>query len=352
MREPQKTYIEISTTSIIKVLLVLFLLWFLYMTRDIVLIVFIALLLASLLEPFVSWMRQRGVPPGASVLLVYIGMFGVLGLIISLLINPISTQTTQLIETFSRQWGHLTQLPALEAVRERYDLTNAVQRAIEFIQTGFSSASGNVVSKVTGFFGGLVSFFVVLVITFYLLSEESALKRILRSIVPVQVQPYLFRLFSRVQDKLGLWLRGQLVLSSIIFALVFVGLSLLQVKYALVLALIAGLMEFIPYIGPMFAAFIAVFLTVFQSPLKALFILILYVVIQQIENHILVPKVMQKAVGLNPVVSIIALLIGARLGGVIGVILAIPVVTALSVFITDFIDAESAKEPVLPHDAH
>jgi len=115
--------------------------------------------------------------------------------------------------------------------------------------------------------------------------------------------------------------------------MVYLGLLILGVKYALILALIAAIGEAVPYLGPIMTAIPAVFLAFVQSPIKALLVLILFILVQQLENHILVPKVMQKAVGLNPISSIIALLIGAKIGGIVGMILAIPVATAASVVI-------------------
>ena len=127
-----------------------------------------------------------------------------------------------------------------------------------------------------------------------------------------------------------------MILSILVGLLVFLGLSLLQIKYAAILAILAGLLEFVPYVGPVFAAIPALFLGFSQAGIvKMLLVLLMYIVLQQLENHILVPKVMQKAVGLNPIVSIIALLAGAQLAGFIGVLIAIPVATALSVFIED-----------------
>jgi predicted PurR-regulated permease PerM len=143
---------------------------------------------------------------------------------------------------------------------------------------------------------------------------------------------------------LGLWLRGQLILSFSIFLLVFLALSVLNIKYALILAIIAGILEFIPYLGPSFSGFIAVSLTFLHSPFQALLVLILYIVIQVFENNILVPNVMRHAVGLNPVISISALLIGATLGGFVGVIVAIPVATSLNVIFQDFLDKKRSTE--------
>jgi predicted PurR-regulated permease PerM len=104
---------------------------------------------------------------------------------------------------------------------------------------------------------------------------------------------------------------------------------ILDVEYALILALVAFICEFVPYIGPMIAAVAAIFVAFIESPLLALFVLVLFIVIQQAENHILVPRIMQQAVGLNPIISIIAVMIGFKLAGLVGIILAIPVATAI-----------------------
>lgn len=152
-------------------------------------------------------------------------------------------------------------------------------------------------------------------------------------------------LANRMQSKIGLWLRGQLILSFIIFLLIYVALSILGVKYALILALVAGMTEFVPYLGPILAAVPAIILVFAQSGfVMALFVAIIYYLVQLIENNIIVPKVMQKVVGLNPIVSIAVLMIGFNLGGVVGAILSIPVATAVSVFVKDVFDNKMANE--------
>ena len=141
-----------------------------------------------------------------------------------------------------------------------------------------------------------------------------------------------------MQEKIGLWLRGQLVLCLIIFLMSWLGLSLLGVKYSLVLAVFAGVTEFIPYLGPFLGAIPAVFVGFTQAPYLCLLVIILYIVIQQTENLFLVPMVMKKAVGLNPVIVIISMLIGGTMAGILGILVALPVATAISVVFSDFVD--------------
>ena len=196
-------------------------------------------------------------------------------------------------------------------------------------------------------FGGIISFFIILVITFYLVVEEDGMKRFIKSITPTKHQPYVSQLINKMQLKMGHWLRGQLLLSLIIFAMVFVVLSIFGIKYALILALVAGIFEIIPYLGPIMAAIPAVFFAFAQSPSKALLVIVIYFLIQRVENDIIVPRVLGKSVGLNPLVVILAILIGAKLGGAVGALLAVPVTTALSVYFMDVIAAKKTRETKL-----
>jgi len=340
----KKVNIEISTNTIIKVLIVLFLLWIIYLIRDVVAILFFTIILVSILEPTVNWLRAKKIPKTLSVIIVYLCLVALFALVIVLIVPPIADQTSQLSENFPQYWVKIQQdYSNLTDFFGRYGITQGIENSLENFKLQLPDSSG-IFSRVGDFLSAIVSLFVILVITFYILVQESAIKRILRSLLPGKSIPYAIQLVNRIQKKLGLWLRGQLILGFLIFLLVYLGLTLLKVKYALILAIIAGLLEFIPYLGPLISGFLAVLLTLFQSPLKALLVLILYLAIQTIENHVLVPKVMQKTVGLNPVISIFALLIGAKLGGIIGLILAIPTVTVLSVFIQDFVDKKMEEE--------
>lgn len=347
----KKVNIEISTNTIIKVLIVLFLLWILYLIQEVVAIVFFSIILVSILEPSFAWLRRKKVPKIVAILLLISIVIALIALIVILLVPPIIDQANQISESFPAFWQTITtEFSNLRIFLDNYGISEKIQSSLENFEWKLPQASGGLFSKVSNFFSGIVSIFIVFIITFYLLVEENAIKKVLKSIVPSSSLPYAYQMVNRVQTKLGLWLRGQLILGFIIFAAVYIGLSILGVEYALILAIIAGLLEFIPYLGPLISGFIAVTLTLFHSPIQALLVLILYLVIQAAENHIFVPMVMKKAIGLNPVISIIALLIGGKLAGIVGVILAIPVVTAISVFAEDFFEKKRDEEMRLEED--
>ena len=184
---------------------------------------------------------------------------------------------------------------------------------------------------------------------FYLVIEEDAAKRLFRHLTPKKHQAYIVGLVNRMQEKLGHWLRGQLLLMLIVGLLTYVMLLVMGVEYPLVLGVFAGFAELVPYAGPIIAAIPAIVIAFVSSPVKAVIVALLYFGIQQLENTVLTPKIMQKSVGLNPVISLMVLLIGfhaAPLFGMpefVGAILAIPVTTVLSVGLRDVVDYYDQK---------
>jgi len=343
MEKSQKIILDISIVAILKVVAVLLMLFFFYLIRDILIIFVVALILATLINPLADWFAKKRIPRALAVLLIYIILIGVLVSILTLLIPPLVEQSGQLIKKLSAYWDSVvSQVSALKNLAITKGFVGNSD-ALSSLESGLSKALGGVFSTLSGVFGGVVTTILILVLTFYMVVEGDALKKFFKSIAPEKYRPHLVGLMTRAQHKIGLWLRGSLMLGLIVGIFVYVGLTILGVKYALVLALLAGILELLPYFGPPIAAIPAVFLAFSQAPIKGLLVLALYVIVQQLENNILVPKVMQKAIGLNPVVSILSLGIGFKLAGFLGALLAIPIATAISVFVIDFIALKNRK---------
>lgn len=336
--------INISTLTIVKILLIVLLLYFLFLIKDVVVILFVSLILASALDPWVDWLQKKKIPRSASVAFIYLIAISIIGSILFLLIPPISQEFGQLASNFPQYFEKIMSgFSNLKEFSTRYGFYDNIKSSLEALSSSLQGAATGVFSTVAGFIGGIMSFFLIMVLTFYMVVEENAIKKLIWSIAPTKHQPYIMHLINRMQQKIGFWLRGQLILSLVVFVFVYAGLSILGVEYALVLALMAFILEMVPYIGPTLAAIPAVLLALTQSPMLALFVAIYYYITQQIENNILVPKIMQKAVGLNPIVSISVLLIGFKLAGILGAMLSIPVATAVNVFIQDlFIKKDSS----------
>ncbi|MFH0951956.1 MAG: AI-2E family transporter [Patescibacteria group bacterium] len=333
-------------SSIIKILLVLLLLAFLYAVRDVVLIIFVSLVFASAIDPWIdSLQKRRKMPRFLSILLIYILVIGVVVLAVSLLVPAISNQVGQLTENFPNVVDRIISgFSSAQQTNEGASLLTSIQGTLENVNQSLSKITSSIFSGIASLFGGIVMLIGILFLTFYMTLEEQGVEKFVKAIAPVNYQPYFIQLIRRIQERLGLWLRGQLILGLIIGALSFVGLVILGVPYPLVLALIAGITELVPIIGPILGAIPAVFIALTVSPWKALFVIILYLVIQQLENNLVVPKVMQRVAGLNPIVVIIIMLIGAKLAGIVGIILAVPAAIIGDCFLHDLLKKRRQHE--------
>jgi len=343
MAEQKRLEYQISTASIIKVLLIIGVVAFLWLIRGILGLLFVSIILASAFNPLVAWLQKRKIPRGFGIVLIYIVILGLLTAIITLVATPVTQEIASLTHNFPQYrtvlidaWNNLQAISG--GALDSYNLQNSLS------SFSLPGATSGIFAFLQAVFGGIFAFFLVLIMTFYLTVEEQALRNFIKVLTPDAYQPYVMQLWTKVQTRLGYWLRAQLILSLVIFTLTYIGLSLLQVKYALVLALLAGAFELVPYVGPMLSAIPAIFLTFVQTPYLALFVLVLYFIIQQLENSFIVPKVMGKITGLNPIVVLIAVLIGAKVGGIVGTLMAVPVATVLSTFLYDFNNREDSAK--------
>ncbi len=338
--EERRHGIDISTLTILKVVFIVLLLWLLWTIRSVVLLFLISIIISSAIDPVADFLRKRRIPRALSVLLVYALFLGLLALVGFLMVPPITQQFEQISKTdlydrFVSQVGVY-----------RENLTHSEWgRALNDSIKDFAGTLGGTLFQTTkGVVTGIVGVITVLTISFYLTAEENGMKNFIKHLAPYKHQVYVMGLVNKIQRKVGAWVLGQIILSVVIFGLTFIGLTVLKVEYALVLALIAGILELVPYIGPFIAAIPATLFAFLQNPPLAIAVIILYLVIQQLENHIIVPVVMSKSVGLNPVLVILAVLVGGTLAGIMGALIAIPVVSGISVFVADMM--ESNDEPV------
>ena len=338
--------ISISTGTIIRVICIFLVLGFLFLIKNVLALFFVAIIMSAAFDPFIDYLQKKKIPRALSIIGVYVIFLTLVGGSFYLLSGPIADQIRDMSRDFPQYYQKINQ--GLDSMG-KIDITDnqTVNNSLAFVTSSLSKATTGIFSFLVSLFGGLISFFIILVITFYLVVEEDGMKRFIRSLTPTRHQPYISQLINKMQVKMGYWLRGQLLLSVIIFFMVFIILSFAGVKYALILALIAGIFEIIPYLGPLISAIPAVFFAFAQSPSKALLVVLLYFIIQRVENDIIVPKVLGKSIGLNPLVVILAILIGARIGGAVGALLAVPVTTALSVYFDDLMSTKRKRETKL-----
>lgn len=330
--------IKISNSAAVKLFIVGASLIFLYFASSVIVevgsIIFVALIIAATFHDPVTWLEQRKVPRVLAVLLLYVILFLIIALIVYIIFPPLISQVISLSGNFPDYVQSIG--GGIDYWVAKYQLQNQAQGILMEVGSYLEKYASGIFATVIGIFGGLISTLAILVISFYLTLNAREAKRFVVSLVPTKRRDYASNLFGRMQIKMGKWLRGQLFLMVIIGVLIYIGLFSLNVKYALILALLAGLFEIIPWLGPWLAGVIAVALVFLQSPFLALLVLILYIVVQQLENNLIVPLVMKKAVGLNPVIVIVALLIGGKLAGVLGAVLAVPSAAILGEIVRDY----------------
>ncbi len=332
-----KTTIDISSSAIWRIIFVILLLTFLYIIKDILVLLFFAVIIASAVDLPARYFDKLKIPRLLSALLIYVVFLGLLIGLLVVFIPSFAREVKEFSTEFPNYADELYQkFQRLQDSSLRFkNIIDEIQGVLGNLGDRLRELAANVFSKTLGIFGGLVSFLLVIVISFYLAVQKNGIKNLLRGITPKEHESYVLDLWERAQKKMGHWLQGQLVLAIVVGAAVYLGLYLLNVRFALLLAIIAGILELVPYIGPVLAGIPAVILAFFQAPILALWVIILYVVVQQLENYLLVPLIMRKAVGLHPVVVIIALLIGGKLLGILGILLAVPAAAVIAEFFHD-----------------
>lgn len=322
--------IEISYKTIIFSVFLLVSLWLVYLIKDILLALFVSLILMLALNPAVSKLQSLKLPRWLAILIVYLFLvFLFIGGIVGV-IPPLVEQTNSLVNLVINFSGKLQFLGFTP------DKLQLQIRELGGLPTQIVKLALSVVSNI-------VAIFAILVVTFYLLVERQKLDQYVTVLFGAKGNGKAKRIVARLESKLGGWVRAQSFLMVFIGGLSYLGFRILGLKSALPLAILAGVFEIIPSIGPTVSALVASSIALIDSPVMGLLTLLWAFIIQQVENNFLVPKVMEKSVGVNPIITILSLAIGFKLAGVVGAILAIPVFLALQIVVSEFFSGKKVE---------
>jgi len=320
--------IEISHKTIIFTVVFLALLYITYLILDVLLLLFIAFLISTAINPLVTKLENYKIPRGLSIAVVYILLLGGLVGAIAGIVPPLVTETSKLI----------AQIPIPESISNDIKNLNINLQDLDVIASQLNS-----IPKVLGLIGSAFTvvavMLTVLVVSFYILKER---KHLYKSFVWIfaenKAKEKAENLVNRIEQQIGGWVRGELALMLIVGTLTFIGLRLLNISFALPLAIIAGLFEILPSIGPTISAIPAIIIAfITTTPTMAIAVTALYILVQQLENSFIVPFIMRKAAGINPIVTILTVLIGFRLGGFGGAALSIPLYLVLRVSYKEYL---------------
>ncbi len=314
--------VEISHRTIFFTVLFILAIFLIFQIKEIILLIFVSFILMSALSPAVEYLEKYNLPRPLAIMCIYIILLSLVGIIGTIIIPPLVYQSVKLA-------GTLPEFINSIVPNSNIDLNTLFQQIIP--------VGEGVVRVSLGLFSNVLAIVTLLVVTFYLLLDKKKFEDYLADFIGKEAGKQTFVVLTEIETKLGAWVRGELILMSIIGLITYIGLLILRVDYALPLAIFAGLLEIVPIIGPIVSAIPAVLVALSTSWGLAVVVITLYTLIQQFENHLIVPTVMRRAVGLPPLVTILALMVGSRLAGVGGALLSVPIVVILQVLIRTYL---------------
>lgn len=364
MQDSQRPISVIITpgTIITAILMVLGLATLFYL-KDLVLIVLTAIVISSSIEPGVLWLMRYRLPRVLSVLSIYVIVLGTFIGGLYFFVPVVTDEASQIIAKLPTNLSAFgvdtitvegSQLLAQEAntVSSLFNGSfSQLVNTVKDMQSAFSDSSEGILRSVTTVFGGIFSFVLIIVLSFYFAMQETGIDDFIRVVSPVKYQAYVLDLWRRSHMKIGLWMQGQLLLSLLIGVLVYLGLEIIyqgvgvtDSRYSFLLAIIAAMFELIPVFGSFMAAIPGIAIAFIDGgSTLAIAVLFWYVIVNQFQSNLIYPLVVKKIVGVPPLLVILALIAGAQLAGFLGIIIAVPLAAALQEFVSD-IQKKKQKE--------
>lgn len=332
---------------------------FFYRIGDILILFFVSLLFAAALDPMVDLLERRKVPRSLGVIIIYLLVLFAIGLLVSRLVPIIAKELGELADKVQDFITNIIQgkielpafmerfRPAIKNFFEGVDVGQLVdyKKFLTDLASNLKDVAGSVFKSVLVIFNGFFNMILVLVITFLMIVDERGIDKFILSLFPGRYSDYIHQKSEAIKEKMGYWLRGQVVLCIVVGLLVYLGLFAVglftkPVEYAATIALVAGFTELIPYVGPFIAWLVALPIVANQSLVLIIWMTVVMYIVQVLENNVIVPVVMKRAVGISPIFVMFAMLVGFEYLGVLGMILGVPVATAVSIFVKDYTEKE------------
>jgi predicted PurR-regulated permease PerM len=317
--------IIISTKTVLIAFLMILGFYVVYRLGHIIGLFAVALLIVFALEPFIKKIMNltvlnKKVSRTAAVAFAYLSLVLLVAVFLTIWLPPFVTETQKLLKNLPKIANNIT-------LSDQWNL-----RLSDFMPQA-SVVSGNVLSAGLSIFSNITTMFSVFIMALYMSLDWPNVKRRVSSLFPSKADDLIFDGIDEVEQSLGNWVKGEAILMLVVGLASFIGLLLLDVPYPLSLGLISGLLEIVPMVGPVISAVFAAIIALADSPAKAVGVVILFIIIQQLENNFLVPKVMQKVSGFSPLVILFALLVGSEFFGMTGAVMAVPGAMALGIII-------------------
>lgn len=335
--------LDISWKTIIKISITIAVFYIVFSIKDILVWFIFALVISILFNPVIDFLQKRMIPRILGSVLVYVVFLGIFVLLVYLLVPLFSYEIQQFIKTLPEYFEKIS--PSLKGLG--FQAFEGAESFIEAFNNTLKAIGANIFNVLFVFFGGVFTTIFVLATAIFLSCEEKMMERTLVLIFPKKYEANALNIWQRSQKKVVGWFGARILACLFVGVTTYITLLLFNVKYPFTLGLFAGVFNFIPYVGPAIAA-VVFFLIIFPTePLKAIFVLIAFGLIQQIEGGIISPLLMKKIIGLPPALVLLSLVIGAKLWGVMGAILVVPLAGILFEFTREFLQKRKEKEVVV-----
>jgi predicted PurR-regulated permease PerM len=334
----EKYQLEISYQTIFKIFFFILALVFLFYIQQVIVALFAAFVLSTVTNPMADAAEKRNLPRAASAPLIFIGVLAFVGIIFYWIIPSLIGELGNLIKHFPQ---YIIENTAKYPFLVQFNIGQGVDQAVMSVLNYINDQALNIFLSTVSVLSNVFYVFLSLAVAFYLTVEKNMVKLYLRRIMNRGQYKNFLPILDEIEVKMGRWFVGQVILSLVSGAAIFIGLTILGVPFALSLAILASILRFIPYLGGLISDVTGISIAFLSSPALGILTFFMYYLIQQIEAYILIPYVMQRTVGLNPIVVIVAVVAGGQLGGISGALLALPVAIILVILVKEFILKEN-----------
>lgn len=326
--------LDISWGTIVKLALAGFLVYVVFLTRQILVLVLFGLIISVLFDPVIDFLQKRRIPRVVSTLGVYVTLFGLLSYVV-FATTPIFVQEIQEFSHRLPEYFERSISPSLEGLGVA--AFQDFQSFVDAITEGATKDTSNIFKALFSIFGGIFSTIFVVSVSIFLSIEDRPIEKVIGVLFPKRYEALALDLWKRSQKKVSGWFLSRVISSTFVFSATYFTLLLFRVESPLSLSLFAGVLNFVPVAGPLLAGLVIALIVALGSPLQALFVILAYTLIQQVEENVLMPLLSKRFVGLPPSLVLISLAIGAQFWGVMGAILAIPLAGIFFEFLRDFL---------------
>ncbi len=337
---PNEKILDISWNSILKISIAIICFYIAYSIRDVFIWFIFALAISILFNPAINFLQKRMIPRFLASVFIYLSVFGLFSFLIYLMVPLFNSEIGQFLKSFPEYFEKIS--PPLKGLG--FQTFNDINSFMHGLSDSLQKMSENIFNIIFAIFGGFSSFIFVFTTAFFISIEEKAIEKTLILVFPKKYEAYVLSLWERCESKISGWFGARVLASLFVGSLSYLALLIFNVKYPALLGLFAGVFNFVPFVGPLVTGILFFVIVAPTEMLKSIFVVITFIIIQQIENNILSPFLMRKIIGVPPALVLISLLVGAKLWGVMGAFLAIPLFGILFEFLREFLEKRREQE--------